>query len=213
MATFFFHSSSEALVEPAEAALIPLVFVDDTLTTEPDRLGEKRSAHLGYMNLFKSNMNSPQECDLRDCILPLLTVEVKNMSEARGLEGEGRRLPAGVDVTLPDASTEKALAAVTAGGAVVLARGLVPADGTVGDHAIILRADAGLCWHAVCRSNSKTTRRYHSNWHTNLSTSGLGVKMQHVCFALIMKSLVTSLIFIPSEDTTGNTRSQVAKDD
>lgn len=62
----------------------------------------------------------------------------------------GRQLPAGVDMALPDASTEKALAAVTAGGAVVLARGLVPADGAVGDHAIILMADAGLCRHAVC---------------------------------------------------------------
>lgn len=78
-------------MEPAEAALIPLVFVDDALATEP----------------------------------------------------------AGVDVALPDASTEKALASVAAGGAVVLARGLVPADGTVGHHAIIPMADIGLCWHAV----------------------------------------------------------------
>lgn len=39
--TFFLHSSPEALVKPAEAALIPLVFVNDALTTEPDKAGVK----------------------------------------------------------------------------------------------------------------------------------------------------------------------------
>lgn len=83
-------------MKPAEAALIPLVFVDDALATEPAR----------------------------------------------------------VDVALPDAPAEKALAAVTARRAVVLACGLVPTDGTVGDHAIIPMADAGLCWHAFFSPSS-----------------------------------------------------------
>lgn len=33
--TFFLHSSTEAFVKSTEAALIPLVFVNDTLATEP----------------------------------------------------------------------------------------------------------------------------------------------------------------------------------
>lgn len=64
-------------------------------------------------------------------------------------------------MALPDAPTEKALAAVTAGGTVMLARGLVPTDGTVGDDAIIPMADAGLCWHAFYRSHSKPAHQYH----------------------------------------------------
>lgn len=71
-------------------------------------------------------------------------------------------------MALPDAPAEKALAAVTARRAVVLACGLVPTDGTVGDHAIIPMADAGLCWHAFCRSHSKPSHHY-SGTAINLS--------------------------------------------
>lgn len=140
--TFFFHSSSKAFVKPAEAALIPLVFVDDTLTTEPDRADEK-SAHLRNRNEIRGPASL--------CCVGRSRIE-NHLGWVRG-----RQLPAGVDMALSDASTEKALAAVTAGGAVVLARGLVPADSTVGHYAIIPVADAGLCWHAVCRSYSKPT--------------------------------------------------------
>lgn len=63
-------------------------------------------------------------------------------------------------MALPDAPAEKALTAVTARRAVVLACGLVPTDGTVGDHTIIPMADAGLCWHAFCRSHSKLSHHY-----------------------------------------------------
>lgn len=42
---------------------------------------------------------------------------------------KGRFSPARVHVVLADTSSEKALAAVTAGGSVVFARGPVPADG------------------------------------------------------------------------------------
>lgn len=121
-------------------------------------------------------------------------------------------------MALPDAPAEKALAAVTAGGAVVLARGLVPTDGTVGDHTIIPMADAGLRWHAFCRSHSKPTHHYHSNClglisstAIDLSTDHVGCKMQHVCFAgakNLMKSLArTCLKFIPSKDVSQNQES------
>lgn len=55
-------------MKPTKAALIPLVFVDDTLATEPDQASGK-SAHLEYMTLFHLNISSPQEWDLRHCIL------------------------------------------------------------------------------------------------------------------------------------------------
>lgn len=78
-------------------------------------------------------------------------------------------------MTLPDASAEKPLAAVTAGGAVVLSRGLVPTDGTVGHHSIVPIADAGLRWHAFCRSHSK---------HTTFPFKALGYKVWHGCRSL-----------------------------
>lgn len=45
--TFLLHSSPEAFVKPAEATLVPLVFVDDTLATEPDQ-GSKKT-HILYV--------------------------------------------------------------------------------------------------------------------------------------------------------------------
>lgn len=51
-------------------------------------------------------------------------------------------------MALPNAPAEKALAAITARGSIMLACGLVPADSTVGAHPIIPLADAGLRWHA-----------------------------------------------------------------
>lgn len=124
-------------------------------------------------------------------------------------------------MALPDASAEKALAAVTAGGAVVLACGLVPTDGTVGDHAIIPMTDAGLRWHAFYRSHSKPTHRYHSNClglisstAIDLSLDYVGCKMRHVCFAgakNLIKSLArTCLIFIPSKDVGQNQKKRTA---
>lgn len=88
-----------------------------------------------------------------------------------------------------DAPAEKTLAAITAGGAIVLARGLVPTNGTVGHHAIIHMADVGLCWHAFCRSHSRPTHHYHqhsncsglrSDTAIDLSTLYTGYKTQYV---------------------------------
>lgn len=55
-------------------------------------------------------------------------------------------------MALPDAPSEEALAAVAAGGPVVLARGLVPADGAVGAERGLLRArTVGLGEHRAAR--------------------------------------------------------------
>lgn len=52
-------------------------------------------------------------------------------------------------MALAYAPSEEALAAVTAGSAVVLAGGFVPADGTVGVHAIIPLVHVGFGRHDI----------------------------------------------------------------
>lgn len=63
-------------MKSTEAALVPLVFVDDALATEPDQGGEK-SAHVGYRGVVNSNISSPEEQDVRECVLQVRGEEVK----------------------------------------------------------------------------------------------------------------------------------------
>ena len=59
------------------------------------------------------------------------------------------------------APSEEALAAIAAGGSVVLASGFVPADGTVGGHAVVPLAHVGLCRHDVFGEGKQTQKNIH----------------------------------------------------
>lgn len=75
----------------------------------------------------------------------------------RGRSASWASVPACIDVALAYGASEEAFAAVAAGRAVVLPRGLVPTDGAVGGDPV-WAGQAGLRRHAVCFTQKQLYR-------------------------------------------------------
>lgn len=54
MFTFFLHSSSKAFVKSAEAALVPFVFINDTLTVKPAQKKKSKTQEQNFVNTVLS---------------------------------------------------------------------------------------------------------------------------------------------------------------
>lgn len=50
MFTFFLHSSSKAFVKSAETALVPFVFINDTLTIKPAQKKKSKTQEQNFVN-------------------------------------------------------------------------------------------------------------------------------------------------------------------
>lgn len=139
--TFFFHASSEAFVQSAEATLIPLIFIHDALSAEPaNHEGDSDTSSITIRD------NTYTTALWRDVLY-----------EAR----HGVFLPAGVDVALAYGASEEAFTAVTARGSVVFPCGFVSTDGAVAVEPIWTR-QAWLRRHAVC--STQVNAHVWSKW-------------------------------------------------